>query len=79
MLIQRDTGAGVLKLSQEAFILEMLRRFKFDDITSAPTPAADAGAEASMTEADLPQKEEDKMDILPFQELLLVVSANDQA
>ena len=50
MLIQRDAEAGVLKLSQEAFILEMLRRFKFDDITSAPTPAADAGAEASMSD-----------------------------
>ena len=70
MLIQRDAKAGVLKLSQEAFIGEVLRRFKLEDCKSVPTPAVDAGPEATMSAEDLPQEGEEYMDVLPFQELI---------
>ena len=72
MLIQRDAVAGVLKLSQENFVEEVLRRFGVDNCKSVPTPAIDAGAEAVMDEADLPvtAKQLDEIKELPFLELI---------
>ena len=39
MSIQRDAPRGVLKISQENFIVEVLRRFNMDNCNSVPTPA----------------------------------------
>ena len=54
MLIQRDAEVGVLKISQENFVVEVLRRFDMTNCKEAPTPAVDSGAEATMSEEDLP-------------------------
>jgi len=54
MLIQRDAKAGKLKISQESFIVEVLRRFNMENCSIVLTPAIDSGSEASMTEIDLP-------------------------
>ena len=72
MSIQRDAKHGVLKLSQEAFTLEVLRRFDATNVTPAPTPAVDAGTEATMTEEDLPktQAEVEEASRLPVLELI---------
>ena len=70
MLIQRDAKAGILKLSQESFIVEVLRRFKMEDCKCVPTPAVDAGAEATMCDDDLPKEGDEKIDVLPYQELI---------
>jgi hypothetical protein len=72
MLIQRDAPGGKLKISQEAFIVEVLRRFNMQDCKSAPTPAVDTGEEATMTEADLPVTPQQLEAIadLPFLELI---------
>lgn len=43
MLIQRDADEGILKISQEAFIVEVLRRFNMSECKHAPTPAVDSG------------------------------------
>ena len=72
MSIQRDPVAGILKISQENFIVEVLRRFNMTNCKPVPTPAVDTGAEAVMEEEDLPvtsvQLEEIKD--LPFLELI---------
>ena len=39
MSIQRDAPRGVLKISQENFIVEVLRRFNMDNCNSVLTPA----------------------------------------
>jgi hypothetical protein len=72
MLIQRDPIAGKLKLSQGSFIAEVLRRFNMENCTSAPTPAVDTGAEAIISEADLPSSQIQVNEIkdLPFLELI---------
>ncbi len=72
MLIQRDAKHGVLKISQESFIVEVLRRFNMTGCKPVPTPAVDSGVEATMTEADLPTTPEDLQQVgdLPFLELI---------
>ncbi len=72
MSIQRDAVAGVLKISQENFIIEVLRRFQMTNCNTAPTPAVDTGVEATMEEADLPNSETQLEEIkdLPFLELI---------
>jgi hypothetical protein len=72
MLIQRDAKGGVLKISQENFVVEVLRRFNMTDCKTAPTPAVDSGAEATMDESDLPTSPVDHENIqdLPFLELI---------
>ena len=49
-LIQRDAANGVLKISQESFVVEVLRRFNMTNCKSVPTPAIYQGPEASMSE-----------------------------
>ena len=72
MLIQRDASAGKLKISQESFITEVLRRFNMTNCVSVPTPAIDAGSEATIVEADLPSTPEQITEVsdLPFLELI---------
>ena len=72
MLIQRDAVNGVLKLSQESFIEEVLRRFNMTNCNFAPTPAIDTGIEATMSESDLPSTPAECKEIedLPFLELI---------
>ena len=72
MSIQRDATRGVLKISQENFIVEVLRRFNMSNCNAAPTPAVDSGAESTITEADLPTTELEVAEVkaLPFQELI---------
>ena len=53
MLIQRDAAAGILKLSQESFVNEVLRRFKLEECKPVPTPAVDSGVEANMQPEDM--------------------------
>jgi hypothetical protein len=43
MLIQRDIVHGVLKISQESFVTEVLRRFNMVNCKSVPTPAVNTG------------------------------------
>ena len=50
MSIQRDAAKGILKISQENFIVEVLRRFNMTNCNASPTPAVDTGAEANMVE-----------------------------
>src|SRR5690349_15184871 len=52
MSIQRSAAGGVLKISQENFIVEVLRRFNMTNCKSKPTPAVDYGEEAKMTDED---------------------------
>jgi hypothetical protein len=61
MAIQRDAVAGILKLSQENFVLEVLRRFQMENCHPVPTPAVDSGKEATMTEEDCPQRKNKRM------------------
>lgn len=63
---------GVLKISQENFVAEVLRRFNMENCSVAPTPAVDSGAEAAMVEEDLPvsQAQLDEIKDLPFLELI---------
>ena len=72
MLIQRDAKAGKLKISQESFIVEVLRRFNMSNCSAAPTPAIDTGAEATMSESDCPVTTGQSEEIadLPFLELI---------
>ena len=63
MLIQQDVEKGVLKVSQESFVTEVLHRFNMTNCKSMPTPATDAGAESIMTEADLPATPEAHLEI----------------
>ena len=70
MSIQRDAKQGVLKLSQENFINEVLRRFNMVNCNVAPTPAVDSGAEATMAEEDVAEAQLKEIDGLPFQELI---------
>ena len=72
MLIQRDAKAGVLKISQESFVVEVLRRFNMTNCKPAPTPAVDTGDESTMTEEDVPTTPEALKEIedLPFLELI---------
>ena len=69
MCIQRDAQAGVLKLSQESFVTEVLRRFNLSGCKPAPTPAVDGGTESEMA---MLTSEEDKEAIsdLPFLEVI---------
>jgi hypothetical protein len=71
MLIQRDVVHGVLKISQESFVTEVLRRFNMTNCKSVPTPAVNSGDEAVMLESDFPTTEAEKKEIedLPFLEL----------
>ena len=61
MLIQRDAEKGVLKLSQESFVTEVLRRFNLSNCKCVPTPAVDSGDEANMSESDLPATQDKKL------------------
>ena len=72
MLIQRDAKEGVLKLSQESFITEVLGRFNFSNCKCVPTPAVDSGEESEMSDADLPTTSEALQEIadLPFLEVI---------
>ena len=72
MSIKRDVAAGVLKLSQETFTLEVLRRFNMADCKPLPTPAVDAGDESTMMETDCPSTPDEQKAIadLPFLELI---------
>lgn len=72
MLIERNVEKGVLTISQEAFIIDVLQRFQLSDCNTVPTPAVDSGAEASMTEEDLPTTDEEKKELakLPFYEAI---------
>ena len=72
MLIQLDPKEGVLKLSQESFITEVLRRFNMANCKCVPTPAIESGEEAGMSEADLPVTAEAIAEIadLPFLEVI---------
>ena len=72
MLIQRDAKAGVIKISQESFVTEVLRRFNLTNCKCVPTPAVDSGEEATMSESDLPSTAEAKQEItdLPFLEVI---------
>jgi len=72
MSIMRDPEAGILKISQESFTREMLRRFGMQDVKVAPTPATDLGDEAVMSEKDLPTTEEELEELkqYPFLELI---------
>jgi hypothetical protein len=72
MSIQRDAARGVLKISQENFVAEVLRRFNMENCSVAPTPAVDSGAEAAMVEEDLPvsQTQLEEIKDLPFLELI---------
>ena len=54
MSIRRDVAKGTLKLSQETFTLEVLRRFNMSECKPLPTPAVDVGAEAPMTKRIVP-------------------------
>ena len=62
----------VLKLSQESFIEEVLRRFNMTNCNFVPTPAIDTGVEATMSESDLPSTPAECKEIedLPFLELI---------
>ena len=68
MLIQRDAKAGIIKISQESFIVEVLRRFNMSNCKSAPTPAVDSGKESTMDDEDPAQL--DEIVDLPFLELI---------
>ena len=72
MSIQRDAVNGILKISQENFIVEVLRRFNMTNCNSSPTPAVDTGAEANMVDEDVPTTEDKLKEIegLPFLELI---------
>ena len=72
MLIERDRSNSTLKISQESFVVEILQRFSMNDCKSVPTPAVNAGDEATMQEADLPTSPEDKQAVqeLPFYEVI---------
>ena len=65
--IERDAKRGVLKISQEEDINSLLREFGFITIATAPTPMIDKGADANMTEDDLPKTEAEKQAISGFQ------------
>jgi len=54
MKIKRDQASGKLQLSQEAFTVEVLRRFNMSDCKICPTPAVDYGDEAVMRDQDIP-------------------------
>ena len=72
MSIERNAKEGWLKLSQESFTKEVLRRFNMADCKAVPTPAVDVGAEASMSDEDLPTTPEQQKQVadLPFLELI---------
>jgi len=72
MGIKRDTTAGVLTLSQEAFTREVLRRFDMSNCKPQPTPAVDTGKEAEMDDTDLPVTDADKKqcEAMPVMELV---------
>ncbi len=72
MSIKRDATEGTLKLSQETFTLEVLRRFNMSDCKPLPTPAVDAGKEATMAEEDLLSTADEQKTVadLPFLELI---------
>ena len=72
MSIQREAEAGVIKLSEESFVTEVLRTFNLSNCKTVPTPAVDSGEEADMTEEDLPTTEEAKLQVadLPFLEVI---------
>lgn len=72
MKIKRDQASGKLQLSQEAFTVEVLRRFNMSDCKICPTPAVDYGDEAVMRDQDIPTKVADRKAVedLPFMELV---------
>ena len=71
-LWKKQKKNSVLKLSQETFTLEVLRRFNMADCKPLPTPAVDTGNEATMAEADCPSTPDEQKAIadLPFLELI---------
>jgi len=72
MNIARNAKQGWLKLSQEGFTKEVLRRFNMLDCKTAPTPAVDVGDEVTITEADMPTDaaEQKRVAELPVMELV---------
>ena len=48
-LIEHDPREGLLKISQEAYSIEVLQRFGFMDAKPALTPAMDQGPNSMMT------------------------------
>jgi len=59
MSIKRDEVAGTLKLSQETFTLEVLRRFNMSKCKPLPTPAVDSGDESSMRDPTTPAEQQE--------------------
>ena len=59
-LIEYDPGGGVLKISQESYAIEILKRFGFIDAKPAPTPAGDQGNESTMLPEDLAENADHK-------------------
>jgi hypothetical protein len=55
--IQYDRGAGIMKISQEAYTEEMLVRFGCVNVKTSTTPAYDQGPMSEMLEEDFPATE----------------------
>jgi hypothetical protein len=70
--IERDPKAGVLKISQEEDVNELLRESELEGIGEEDTPAFYIGGDAQITEEDLPKNEEEKKRIekFPFRSLI---------
>jgi len=65
--IERDANKGILKISQEEDINSLLREFGLGEVAVAPTPMIDKGADADISDADLPKTEEEKRAVAGFQ------------
>ena len=59
-LIEHDPREGLLKISQEAYSIEVLQRFGFMDAKPALTPAMDQGPNSMMTPEDLAENADPK-------------------
>ena len=65
-LIERDPVRGLVKISQEEDVNELLRTHGLNDIGEEDTPHADKGGDAKLKEDDLPVYEEDKAEAAKF-------------
>ena len=70
--IERDPERGLIKISQEENINELLRSHGFEEAKVEPTPHADKGGDAKLTEEDLPVSAQDKADVenFPFHQII---------
>ena len=70
--VERDSVRGILKISQEEYVNELIRTEHFDDIGLEDTPTFDKGSDSHMSADDLPKTDAEKEEVakFPFQSII---------